>query len=137
MGKSIMYRLDQISDMSPSGLDGKLYIFEFSTVPKEKLNKPEQDKIIRHHKIKILASRSEKSFWKGKNPDLQDDQNIKKVLFEEARRHLIKQLENGELEVDREILLDWGATCPYDPNKINMAMGAWYEVEIKTKIGFL
>ena len=92
MGKSIMYRLDQISDISPSSLDGKLYIFEFSTIPKEKLNKPEQNKIIRHHKIKILASRSEKRCWTSRNPNLQDDQNMKKVLSEEARRHLIKEL---------------------------------------------
>jgi len=140
MAKLILYRLDEIKDVTPPPFLGKNFRFTFSTSTREIPGIAEQDEKIRQYEINILIGIVLRNSWSNKNSKLKDDQNLVKILYNYAKTNLFNILEKGEDKSYKETLLTWNEElkiCPYDPDKITMDIGEWHEIEIPTKIGFM
>ena len=109
------------------------YIFSFSLVDTALIGAPEESSETSVTDVAARISRSLQSIWRITLPQ------VEKVLFEHSRRALLERLSSegktAELAVDLN-----SSTAPrenpYDLDRIAMATGTTYEVDVHRPLGF-
>ena len=108
--------------------------FPFNMVDSSLVGSPEEISQTSPHFIQVSATMFLISIWGLSN----ERDNIKKVLFEIGRRHIIEKLINtGKLDKLEKLDLKettYDTKIRFDPNKIIEPVGATYEVEIPSQL---
>lgn len=68
-----------------------------------------------------------------------NQENLRKVMYEYARKYLEKKVQEGETKLSFELKITYQnapKVCPFDPAKIEIDHNKWYELEVSRPIGF-
>lgn len=107
--------------------------FSFSVIDTSLIGIPEQHMNVIRRTVVVKMSGTLQATWRLQS------QQLEKVAFEFAKRHLIKKVAEGTASIDEIIDLNTStapATCPYDPERIAMTVGDRYEVSVQKPLGF-
>lgn len=113
-----------------SNRDATEYVFPFTVVDSSIIGAPEEKSETKEHHIIVSITGTLECCW-GIN-----QQDIKKVLFEYGKRHIIEKLKDGSLSDKEELWLSTGShptTCPFDPSRISEPDGSEIDVTIPEK----
>lgn len=115
MDKAITVTFTSVSHL-PKTRSGVDFLFEYKYVDSKYIGEPEE--VSKTLKGEILTGISDTliAVW-----GLNDISNLKKILFEHAKRHLITKFKWDALKQREEIMLSTNNTpqkCPYDPGRI-------------------
>lgn len=123
----------------PSDIDGIEIVFSYNVFWIENEGKPEEKKVVKENLIKTGVSGSRAitwnfQIWQFNRPHYYD--NLAKILFEYAKRHIIKKIKEGTLkEIEQFMLLTTNspAEIPFNPDKIEDPKGAVFEIEFSSE----
>ena len=113
--------------------DYEEFLFRFSMVDTTHIGSPEESTLTTQVPVFVKISRTLQNTWSLQSSDLV------KVLFEYAKRHLMKEVSRGSPVAEVRVDLNTSTAsseCPYDPARIAMDSGVNFEVEIKRNLGF-
>lgn len=100
--------------------DGFDYQLDYSYVPSDLVGQPEEVSETRDGTVVVGASRTLATSWRLGREDLE------KVLFEYAKRHIRAKAEEGSLGGRSEIQLttaNAARRCPFDPTRVQLEIG--------------
>jgi hypothetical protein len=125
--KSIFFEITQ-----PCPLRGDFieYRFPFRLVDTKLIGSPEEMSQSSRHEITVVVSYSLLSSW-----DFNDDQ-LHRVMFEYAKRHIIQKVRDGTLRKSEELDLytyNVELPCPFDPDRIENPINAVVKIESDDK----
>jgi hypothetical protein len=124
--------ITQLCDITPPGLDAAKYRMLIKTVPREKVNQPDEKQYTKTYTVDVSCSRTLHEPWKLSRHDLE------KVLCERAYRYFEDSFSRGELSATTSITLSTGNTpkdCP-DVAKIQCRQGHRFDIQVTRAIGF-
>ena len=109
------------------------FLFRFSSVDITHIGTPEEAALTAHVTVSVRISRTLQNTWSLQSSDLT------KVLFEYAKRYLMQV--GGKRGALADGMVDLNTTtapksCPYDPARIAMHPGCYFDVETKNALGF-
>lgn len=125
--KTVTFVSQEYLPVTRDGLDLRL---EFTVVDSDLRGAPEETSATTSGQMIIGISRTLASVW-GLEPAARD-----KVLLEFARRHIRGKVQDGTLTDREELHLTTGNTptpCPFDPNRITVAIGQPMEFTMEDK----
>ena len=117
----------------PKAGDYDEILFRFTVLDPTRAGSPEETTLTSHVTVSVTISRTLQATWSLQSSDLL------KVLFEYAKRHLIQTASKGVPLADMRVDLNTSTaptSCPYDPSRIAMEWGGFFDVEIKRDLGF-
>ena len=125
-------------DVTNPGQDGVQYSYPFTIVDSAYIGAPEQRSQTHEHRFIIAVSRTRLAGWRIYETDL------RKVLFEFGKRHLVSLVQSNTLPADHAIRCPLISTashpeseCPFDPAAIPSPVGHTITVErAKPRMGF-
>ena len=128
-------------DALRSGLDGLKVWLEAEIVPKDKLGTPEEEAETASMNVQVFVTGSEISTWGGSRAykRVDEDENLKKILYEYCKRYLEHKLQEGFVEgifEHDEPCLKKIAPFKFNPERINIDFQVPHEVEVSKAIGF-
>ena len=125
-----------------SKLDGKKVWLQAEVVPKDKLGTPEEEAETTTMNVQVFVSGSEISPWGLGGRDykpIDENENLKKVLYEYCKKYLEQKLQEGVVEgtfEHDESFLSRTDPSKFNPERINVDFGLPHEVEVSRPIGF-
>ncbi|MBC8491627.1 MAG: hypothetical protein H8D42_03615 [Candidatus Marinimicrobia bacterium] len=117
------------ANLLETNYDASLIGINYSIVDSDLLGKPEEKSETKHYKILVYISRTLESMW------MHYDENIdmKKVLYEYGKRHIVKKLKENTLANVETLWLMTNThpnQCPFDSSRISEPNGEDIEIEI-------
>ena len=132
--KSITLKFGAPKNITPGGMDGSVVRFPFTAVDTNLVGSPEETQRTTNHRLKVTISRWASAQWGA------EDKDIVKVMFEMAKRQLVKSLEDGTPLADEfappMISYVPKSKMPYDPDRLEWPDGQTCIVEVRSAIGF-
>lgn len=129
--KKILLRFGKYENVTPSGQDGTVILFTFTTVNADLVGLPEETVKTAYKKMTVSISRTLRETWGH------DGDDLVLMLFEIGRRKIIERLrQQGEISDDEFVIVQQGSGCPFDPKRIQHPNGFEENVEIPSRIGF-
>ena len=126
--KRILLRQNAYEDVTKSGQDGTEFLFRFTMVNADLVDFPEEAANTKLKIITVSISRTLRCIW------LLNDDYLKLVLFETAKRKIIDDIQQRKNSDDDErIVMQQNDICPFDPKRIQHPDDFSEIVEILTK----
>ncbi len=126
---------DRPEEVTPSGINGRVFRFPFAVVSAHYFETPLQTVQTRVARITVEISATQLAQWKLSDADL------RKALFQVAKEHLQAQFKRG-MQMAHEITVKVNSyshpkSCPFDLNLIEEPNGTVIQFEATQPIGFV
>ena len=130
--KTLVFR--SLEPLGPKGDLACELLITYTMVDSQFINTPEEEANEERQTITVRISRSLNVMWALQRDDL------KKVLFEHARRHIEERIAGGNFEPPDPLILDsYNAPkkCRYDPARITIPLDEPITIEVRRPFGFI